>query len=228
MLQRSLLLPAFLLSFVVACGGGGGGEEPIPTPAATETPASGGTGSPEAALATYVQTTLTKEFVPDCTKAVVATDAGKICATAMGERDNLRAYTIGQVSSEPIQWVIMQNSGGQWAVASSLAITADNAAVPGVPWPLRTGVDLIVSGTGNGLNVRTGPGLNAAAVDRIDDGTVIRLSAGPAPADNLQWWQVEGRSGWVVGDYLRYPDGTTPPPAPTQPAGAQPTATPRP
>jgi uncharacterized protein YgiM (DUF1202 family) len=131
-----------------------------------------------------------------------------MCATAKGDRDNMKAYTIGNVASEGTQWVILQNNGGTWAVASTTTITPDNAAVPGIPWPLRTGVDVVVTGTGNGLNVRTGPGLQAAAVDRIDDGTVIKLSAGPAPADNLQWWQVDGRTGWVVGDYLRYPDAS--------------------
>ena len=28
----------------------------------------------------------------------------------------------------------------------------------------------------------------------------------PSNADNLIWWQVEGRTGWVAADYLRYPD----------------------
>lgn len=209
MLLRSLAV-ALVVALTVACGGGGG-SEPEPTPEATATPQSGGPGSPEAALAAFVQTTFSREFVADCSRAVVATDAGKVCATQKGERDNMRAYTLGQVASQPVTWVILQNTNNNWAVASSQAITPDNAGVPGIPWPLRTGVDVVVVGTGNGLNVRTGPGLQAQAVDRIDDGTVIRLSAGPAPADNLQWWQVEGRSGWVVSDYLRYPDAAATP-----------------
>lgn len=205
MIRRSLLPLVLVVCLVSACGGGGD-DKVEPTPAATETPSAGAPGTPEAALAAYVQQTFQKEFVADCAQAVVATDAGKLCAIAKGDRDNFKAYTIGLVASEGSQWVILQNNGGTWAVASSTMITPDTAAVPGIPWPLRTGVDVVVTGTGNGLNVRTGPGLQAAAVDRIDDGTVIRLSAGPAPADNLQWWHVEGRSGWVVGDYLRYPD----------------------
>jgi hypothetical protein len=206
MITQSLLVFVVLSAFILAACGGDG-DDPEPTPAPTETPATGGTGSPEAALAGFVQTTFSKEFVPDCSKAVVATDAGKICASARGERDNMRAYVLGLVASEGSHWAIVQNAGGAWTVASSFMITPDTAAVPGTPWPLRTGVDVVVVGTGGqGVNVRTGPGLQAAAVDRIDDGTIIRLSAGPAPADNLQWWQVEGRSGWVVGDYLRFPD----------------------
>jgi hypothetical protein len=45
-------------------------------------------------------------------------------------------------------------------------------------------------------------------------------------ADGLQWWQVEGRNGWVAGTYLRYPDAAQNQPA-TSPT-ALPTATPRP
>lgn len=236
MLRRFLALPAVLISLAVACGGGDGGNsgggDGQPAPAVTQTVAPGGGGggaggSPEAALQVYVQTTQNKEFVALCSQAAVPGDAGKVCGSAsLGERDGLRAYTIGLVASQFFEWVFLQNQGGQWKVAGTQRITQDNAGVPGIPWPLRTGVDVIVTGTGNGLNIRTGPGLNAAAVDRIDDGSVIRLSAGPAPADNLQWWQVEGRSGWVVSDYLRYPDATANPPRPApSPAPAQPTAT---
>jgi hypothetical protein len=205
MIPRSLL-PLLLAACLIAACGGGGDSDPTPTPGPTETPAAGAPGTPEAALGAYVQQTFQKEFVADCAKAVVATDAGKLCGSFKADRENMKAYTIGLVASEGSQWVILQNANNNWTVASSQQITPDTAAIPGIPWPLRTGVDLVVVGTGNGLNVRTGPGLQAQAVDRIDDGTVIRLSAGPAPADNLQWWQVEGRSGWVVGDYLRYPD----------------------
>jgi hypothetical protein len=204
MFPRSLVPLLLAVCLVAACSGGD--DDPEPTPGPTETPAAGAPGTPEAALGAYVQQTFQKEFVPDCATAVVATDAGKICALFKGDRENMKAYTIGLVASEGSHWVILQNANNNWTVASSSMITPDTAAVPGIPWPLRTGVDVVVVGTGNGLNVRTGPGLQAQAVDRIDDGTVIRLSAGPAPADNLQWWQVEGRSGWVVADYLRYPD----------------------
>jgi hypothetical protein len=44
------------------------------------------------------------------------------------------------------------------------------------------------------------------AVDCIRDGTRIKLSAGPTEGDRIIWYQVEGRTGWVSADYLRYPD----------------------
>jgi hypothetical protein len=102
--------------------------------------------------------------------------------------------------------VILEDRGGQWAVASTTILNADTAAVPGIPWPLRTGVDVVVAGGKPCLNVREGPGLNQRAVDCLADGTRLRLATGPVALDNINWWQIEGRAGWVSGDYLRYPD----------------------
>jgi hypothetical protein len=101
---------------------------------------------------------------------------------------------------------MQQSAPGQWTLASAQNLTPDVAAVPGIPWPLRTGVDVVVAGANPCVNVREGPSLNQRAVDCIRDGTVIRLAAGPTAADNIQWWQVSGRTGWVSGDFLRYPD----------------------
>jgi hypothetical protein len=149
-----------------------------------------------------------KEFLDDCGKTDAAKDVGKICATFKGERGQQRAYVLGPTLSQATQWVIVEDRNSQWAVAGTQAVTPDNAVVPGIPWPLRTGADIIVASGGAPpcVNVRTGPGLNQAAVDCIPNGAKIRLSAGPTDADNYQWWQVEGRTGWVVSLYLRYPD----------------------
>jgi hypothetical protein len=202
-LSCCILALALALSLTAACGGGGGGKKPEPTPEPTQPAATSG---PEAALAQYVQTTLQKQFVPDCSKADVNTDKDKVCAAFQGERDNLRAYKLGTTFAEFNQWVIMENRNGQWAVQGTLVLNADTAAVPGIPWPLRTGVELVVAGSNPCVNVREGPGLNQKAVDCIKDGTKVRLTAGPTAADGINWWQVEGRTGWVAGDYLRYPD----------------------
>jgi hypothetical protein len=188
----------------LACGGGSDDKEE-PTPEPTAGPA--GSGPAEQALARYVEQTLMKPFVEDCTKTDVARDVGKICSTFRGERGNQRAYIIGPTFSEPSQWVVLEDrGGGQWAVAGTTVLNADTAAVPGIPWPLRTGVDLVVVGANPCVNVRVGPALNQQAVDCIRDGTRVRLTAGPTAADGINWWQVEGRSGWVSGDFLRYPD----------------------
>lgn len=210
MLRFLAVVIAFVIvliaGIVLACGGGGdgGNSSAGPTPVPTETPT--GSGPAEQALARHVESTLQKPFVEDCTKADVSKDANKICAILRGERGTQRAYIIGPTFSEPSQWVIMEERAGQWVVAQTTGLTADTAAVPGVPWPLRIGVEVVVVGANPCVNVREGPTLNQKAVDCIRDGTKIRLTAGPVAADSINWWQVEGRSGWVSGDYLRFPD----------------------
>ncbi len=204
-LASSLCL-AFLTALVLACGGGGG-DKPEATPMPTETPAPGaGAAGADAALQRYAETTLQKQFVADCSKADVSRDAGKVCAAFRGDRGNQRAYVIGPTFSEFSQWVILEEKSGQYTVVSITNLNADTAAVPGVPWPLRTGVDVVVAGARPCVNVREGPALNQKAVDCIADGTKIRLTAGPTAADGINWYQVEGRSGWVSGDFLRYAD----------------------
>ena len=64
----------------------------------------------------------------------------------------------------------------------------------------------MVTGAAPCLNVREGPALNQAAVDCIADGETIVVASGPVDADGHLWWQVDGRAGWVVGDYLRFAD----------------------
>jgi hypothetical protein len=191
-------------ALVLACGGGGAGEKAEPTPTATAAVQSA--AAPEQALNKYVEATFQKLFVEDCTKVDLAKDANKVCSLFKGERGQQRAYQIGPTGAAPNQWLVLENQGGQWNVVYTLALNSDNATVPGIPWPLRTGVDIVVIGANPCVNVREGPALSQKAVDCIKDGTKIRLAAGPASADGLQWWQVEWRTGWVVSDYLRYPD----------------------
>ena len=206
MAVRTLFLVPMLLLAGVACFGGGGGADSPPAETPEPTSAAGVPGSPEQALARYVQQTLQKPFVEDCTRADVAVDVNKVCASFRGERDQQRAYVLGLTFSEFTEWVILEKQGSEWKVASTSALNADTAAIPGIPWPLRTGVDVVVAGAQPCLNVREGPALNQKAVDCISDGATIKLSAGPLVADGFQWWQVQGRAGWVAGDFLRSPD----------------------
>ncbi len=201
-----LALAPLVVVLAVACGGGGG--EKAKAEDATATPGSGlRPGSPEDALTQWVQANIQKPFVDDCAKATDASkDAGKVCAALRGERGNQRAYVLGATFSEFNQWIFLESQNNQWRVVSQQLINEDNKAVPGIPWPLRTATDVVVAGAEPCLNVREGPGLKQKAIDCIRDGATIRLSAGPTPADGIDWWQVEGRTGWVAADYLRYPD----------------------
>ncbi len=204
-MRTLILLPA---SFVVLLGFGCGGDaEQSPEPTATvEVSPTPDVSGPEVVLAEYVENTLAKMFVEDCSKAVLEEDVGKICSIFRGERGNQRAYILGLTFSEPSQWAILENQGSQWRVVHTPAIRFDTAGVPGIPWPLTSGTDVVVVGAEPCVNVREGPGLDQAAVDCLEDGSVVQLSVGPIAADDFEWWQLAGRAGWVVSDFLRYPD----------------------
>ncbi len=224
------LIVVIVLVVAMMCGGGGddsdGGSNREPTPEPTQQV---DTSDPESALAAYVQTTLNADYAGPCAGAQTGADTGKICSTSRGEREGVRAYILGKTLSEGDQWAFLEQRGGAWQVVFSPKITPDNRVVPGVPWPLRVGAEVEIVGTGSCLNVRIDPG--GAAVDCIAEGTKIKLAAGPRTANNLEWWQPEGRNGWVASDYLRYPDATTnatPTPRPTNTPGTSPSATPRP
>jgi hypothetical protein len=204
-----LLLTLVIIPALIACGGGdgdGGGEEPEPTPTVqAASPA-------EQALGRHIEATFQRQYVGDCSKANVATDVGKMCSVKQGERNNAEAFAIGPTFSEGSHFAFVENRGGQWVVFGVTQITPAMLAVPGIPWPMRPGDEVVVVGVGScgrvgeGLNVREGPGLNQAAVDCVGEGTRIRIGAGPVEGDNLQWYQIEGRAGWVSGVYLRFPD----------------------
>ncbi len=51
------------------------------------------------------------------------------------------------------------------------------------------------------LSVRNGAGIQNAMLERLMDGTVATLLAGPVEADGYRWWRVRtplGTEGWVV------------------------------
>jgi hypothetical protein len=186
-------------------GGGGGGEgggKQTPTPEATPDESAGA----ETALASYIQQKLTLEYAGDCTASILPKGEGRVCSAFKGERQGRRAYVIGPSSYESNLWLFLRNDGGQWQVYATQPVNADTANLPGAPWPLEKGAKVVVTGTGSCLNVRVAAGTKEAAVDCLADGTEVTLAEGPVEADGFQWWRVEDRSGWVAGDYLRYPE----------------------
>lgn len=97
--------------------------------------------------------------------------------------------------------------------------TADGTAKPastgtvagtGGTGKFRTGDTVVVAGAGDCLNVRTAPGrTNAAGVVNpaivcLNDGTELKVTAGPETAGDLTWWKVQTAlgEGWAAEDYL--------------------------
>jgi hypothetical protein len=217
--------------FVFDVGRGDGGTKAAVQPTVAPSPTQAGAGPVEQALGAYVQSTLKATYAGDCATAssppvlgqtpatagtptppagigsTPASTAARLCSTKRGERQGVEAYVLGAPQKDPMQWAFLSQQNGVWQVVLSTQITPDNSAVPGIPWPLQTGAEVVVVGTGSCLNVRTEPKVEAGnAVDCIADGTKIKLAAGPTDAGGIQWWQVDGRAGWVAADYLRYED----------------------
>jgi hypothetical protein len=65
-----------------------------------------------------------------------------------------------------------------------------------------------ISGTeGEGLRIRTAPGLNSDTVFRGEEAEVFAVRDGPQQADEYTWWYLvapydETRAGWAAADFL--------------------------
>jgi hypothetical protein len=203
-----LLTAAASALFLAACFEKGEPSRPgvtatTPTPGGSPTPA---TGSPEEALGAYARQNLQMEYVGDCQAAQLPDDQGKLCTSHRGDRGSMKAYIAGPAFTQFTTWLFVEQKNGQWQVVGEFPIRPQAADVPGIPWPLTVGAQVVVVGTGQCLNVRDGPGLDKAAIDCLQDGTTIKLAEGPQEVDDFQWWRIDGRDGWVAADWLRYPD----------------------
>ncbi len=217
-----LLAAAAVLAYALlsACSTKNDGATPSgsATPANTQPPGSSTAVStaPEAALRLYVQRRLSQGFVEDCDDAKRPDDVGKQCARKLGERNGLIAYTLGPTFGDYTRIMILEQQDGAWTIAYQETHDPDEPPVPGVPWPLEVGANVVVAGTApDCLKIRQEPAITGQELGCIDDGTAVRVVAGPVDADDIEWWQLEGQ-GWAAANYLRYPDASTPEPTEQQ------------
>jgi hypothetical protein len=82
------------------------------------------------------------------------------------------------------------------------------ASVTPAPGQFALGVYVQITGTGgDGLHVRSLPGLNAPSLFLGYDSEVFQVTKGPQQADGYTWWYLtapydEARSGWAAQNYL--------------------------
>lgn len=193
-----------------------------PTPAGSSTPpttqptesSTVTSAAPEEALRLYVQRRLSQGFVATCDDAKRPGDVGKQCARKLGERRGMVAYALGPTFAEYTRIMILKQENGVWTIAQQESRNPDQAPIPGVPWPLEVGAEVVVVGTAPVcLKIREQPTTAGTQLGCINDATKVKIAAGPVDADDIQWWQLEGQ-GWAAADYLRYPDAVTPEPTP--------------
>lgn len=78
----------------------------------------------------------------------------------------------------------------------------------------------IVTGTGNGLNVRAEAGTGGAILGTLPDGTVVTVLDGPVEGSGFTWWNIQagGITGWSVDQFLAKVNKPAPE-APVNPEG---------
>ena len=74
-------------------------------------------------------------------------------------------------------------------------------AFVGGTFAIRRGVTVEVRGTGDCLNIRTEPSVNAAVIQCAPDGTRGAVAGGPQEADGYRWWNLAGL-GWAAEPWL--------------------------
>ena len=218
MRSRRLLLVAGIapaMSLLLACSSGGneapGGATSTPpagTPLATSATVT--STAPEDALALYVQRRLSQGFVKNCDNAKRPDDVGKQCAKNLGERNGLIAYKLGPTFGEYTRIMILAPQDGGWTIATQVTHDPNGLDIPGIPWPLEVGAEVVVVGTEpDCLKVRQEPAITGTELDCLNDGTQVKIVAGPTTANDIDWWQLEGQ-GWAAANYLRYADSGIP------------------
>ena len=128
----------------------------------------------------------------------------------------ITAVSIGLTSAR-------QNSGVGFTPAEITVIAAPTSTSsapatatidPFAPTPAPTGIALgnyvQISGTeGEGLRIRSEPGLNGDFEFLGYDSEVFIIKDGPRQADGFTWWYLvapydETRNGWAAADFLSY------------------------
>jgi len=197
-------LVAVLTILAVAAASCGGSSSPRATPTPPTPP-------PEDAIRAWVAQNRNVDYLGDCAQARPGVDVGKLCSTLVGTRGRLRAYHVGPTFSEYTALAMLQQQpDDSWSVLSVTNRNPSAGGVPGIPWPLEVGDQVVVVGVGEGdcLSVRAQPTQAAQRQICIPDGTTAIIQEGPVDAETFRWWRIagEGFDGWSVDTWLRLPE----------------------
>lgn len=121
-------------------------------------------------------------------------------------------FAVDQITGSDDQPAAPTLPAGGGADNSSPAATqppSETATPPAAPPPSGTfsvGQTVVVTGSGECLNVRPAPGLDAGnePVACLPDGSQLLVTGGPQSVGGLTWWNVESDQGdgWAAEDYL--------------------------
>lgn len=113
-----------------------------------------------------------------------------------------------KASAQPTPAATQTVAGGMATVQPSTpaatAVVTQSAVASTGPGKFKGGDVVVVTGTGDCLNVRTGAGRENDAIVCVKDGTQLVVTGGPETAGDLTWWKVRTDlgEGWAAEDYL--------------------------
>jgi hypothetical protein len=106
------------------------------------------------------------------------------------------------VVTTPSATVSETANGGETPSETGTPGTSATSAASG---KFQAGDVVVVTGSGDCLNVRKAPGRDAAVLTCLPDGEPLTIRGGPETIDNLLWWKVQTviGEGWAAEQYLR-------------------------
>lgn len=113
---------------------------------------------------------------------------GRICARVPAAETGLRLVWSSSGQSFEQRYFVLGDPPGP-------------PAFVGGTFAIRNGTSVEVRGTGDCLNIRTQPSLNAAVVRCAPDGTRAMVAQGPQDAEGYRWWNLAGL-GWAAEPWL--------------------------
>lgn len=126
-----------------------------------------------------------------------------------------RAANVSQTQSDPVLVVVEQPTLTptlrtiETAVPQTTQEVSPTAPPPSAPGLFSIGALVQVYGTGgDGLRLRSQPGLDAEIEFLGLENEVFQINDGPAEADGYRWWYLanpydSSKVGWAVANYLR-------------------------
>ncbi len=144
--------------------------------------------------------------------------AALFCALALGALTLLKPASVGPA---PTAAIIVIPAPSSTATPDLALATPTGTPPPEVTGGIAVGMYVQIIGTnGEGLRLRTGPGITNEPRFLGMDAEVFKVQEGPKIADGYTWWYLvapydENRSGWAASDYLGLVSTETPQETPT-------------
>ncbi len=117
----------------------------------------------------------------------------------------MRPYQTGQVGFVPADLTLIPPPT---ETVIPLPSSTPSGTLTPPPGQIAIGAYVQINGTGgDGLRIRSAPGLNSDTVFRGEESETFQVKDGPQQADGYSWWYIVApydntRAGWAAADFL--------------------------